>query len=126
MSGHAQLHLASVPSAPSTVRSSLDVMALPARLAEPVRLLASELVTNSVRHAGAGADAPILVTLDVDRQRLHLRVDDVGHGDVRVRSDHERTAGSGYGLFLVEALADRWGTSHTAAGTAVWFEVDLD
>ena len=120
-----ELHLTSDPSAPSTARSRLDDLDLPQAVAERARLLASELVTNSVRHAGVGADAPIRVTMDVDRRRMRMRVDDAGDGDVRVRPDGERTSGSGFGLFLVQALADRWGTARTADGTAVWFELDL-
>jgi anti-sigma regulatory factor (Ser/Thr protein kinase) len=94
-------------------------------LSERARLLASELVTNSVRHVGAGPNAPISVSVDLDDDRLRVTVDDVGHGDVRVRPEQERAAGGGYGLFLVDAMADRWGTSPVPHGTRVWFELDV-
>jgi hypothetical protein len=32
----------------------------------------------------------------------------------------------GWGLFLTERLADRWGVDHEEGWTTVWLEVDLD
>ena len=32
----------------------------------------------------------------------------------------------GRGLQLVEALSDRWGSERDAAGTTVWFALELD
>ena len=119
-----QLELASEPSASAAVRYRLDELGLPASAVERARLLASELVTNSVRHAGAGPEAPISISVDVDHTKLRVAVDDVGHGEVRMCPDAVRAAGSGYGLFLVDAVADRW-ASHTLEGTRVWFELDL-
>lgn len=121
-----QLRLASEPSASAAVRYKLDEFGLPAGVMDRARLLASELVSNSVRHAGAGPTAPISVTVEIDRDRLRVSVDDVGHGDVRVRPEEVREAGSGYGLFIVESLSDRWGTYRRPDGTTVWFELDLE
>lgn len=120
-----QLDLASEPSVAAAVRLTLDELGLPPSAAERARLLASELVTNSVRHAGAGHMAPISVSVDVDPARLRIAVDDVGQGEVRITSDETRASGSGFGLFLVDAVSDRWGASNTDAGTTVWFELDL-
>ena len=120
-----QLELASEPSASAAVRFSMDELGLPASAAERARLLASELVTNSVRHAGAGPEAPISISVHVDPARLRVAVEDVGQGEVRMCPDAVRAAGSGYGLFLVDAVSDRWGASNSPQGTTVWFELDL-
>jgi anti-sigma regulatory factor (Ser/Thr protein kinase) len=120
-----QLELAAEPSASATVRYTLDEFGLPAGFMDRARLLATELVTNSVRHAGAGPMAPISVTVDIDEHRLRVAVEDTGHGEVRVRPEEVREAGSGYGLFIVETMSDRWGTSRRPEGTIVWFELDL-
>lgn len=119
------LQLASEPSASATVRRTLDGLGLPPDLHEPARLMASELVSNSVRHVGAGPSAPIAVSVDVGDDRLRVTVNDVGHGEVRLRSRETRDAGSGYGLFLVDTMADRWGTAERRDGTSVWFELDI-
>jgi len=41
----------------------------------------------------------------------------------RVRARFRRDESRGWGLLLVERIADRWGTSRTASGTCVWFEL---
>ncbi len=120
-----QLELPSEPSASAAVRYTLDEFPMPGGLVERARLLASELVTNSVRHVGAGPAAPISVTVDLDDDRLRVAVDDVGSGDVRMRGLDDRRDGGGYGLFIVDAMADRWGTSPLLHGTRVWFELDV-
>jgi anti-sigma regulatory factor (Ser/Thr protein kinase) len=119
-----RLRLAPEPSAPSRARLRLQDLDLPAGVSEPARLLASELVTNSVRHARAEAEAPISMTVDVRADRLRVCVEDAGHGDVRVEPQTTRRTGSGFGLFLVDEVSDRWGVSPTADGTRVWFELD--
>jgi anti-sigma regulatory factor (Ser/Thr protein kinase) len=120
-----QLELPSEPSAPAAARSCVDGLGLPGGLTDRARLLASELVANSVRHAGAGAVAPISVSVHLDAARLRVDVDDLGRGEVRVGSEQTRREGSGFGLFLVDAMSDRWGTFRRPDGTTVWFELDL-
>jgi anti-sigma regulatory factor (Ser/Thr protein kinase) len=107
-------------------RNSLD--ALRGRLTdtelEDARLMVSELVTNSLRHAaGTGS---IDLRADIEGSRLTVRVRDDGAGFVPTpRRTAEAPAGSGWGLYLVEHLADRWGA--TVDGTnCVWFELQLD
>jgi anti-sigma regulatory factor (Ser/Thr protein kinase) len=89
-----------------------------------VRLLVSELVTNSVRHADVSP--PALVSLDVslDARKIHVEVRDSGSGfEPRRRRPGQSKAG-GWGLYLVERLADRWGVMRNTV-TRVWFEIDL-
>jgi anti-sigma regulatory factor (Ser/Thr protein kinase) len=84
-----------------------------------VVLLVSELLTNSMRHSGCG-DRPIELHVVVTRESVRLRVTDEGIGFRPAGRTGEDT---GWGLFMVEELADRWGAD-ARAGASVWFEID--
>ena len=87
---------------------------------ETLRLLVTELIANSVKHAAADAVALKVV---VGRGAVLVEVCDEGPGF----EPSDRTAGqdkaSGWGLFLVDHLADRWGVAREDAATRVWFEL---
>jgi anti-sigma regulatory factor (Ser/Thr protein kinase) len=91
-----------------------------------VRLLVSELVTNSLRHAELGPGDSIRLGVDVDGDRVRVVVTDPGKGfEFDGPADDPDTV-EGWGLYLVATLSDRWGV---AAGdrdgsTSVWFELD--
>jgi anti-sigma regulatory factor (Ser/Thr protein kinase) len=90
---------------------------------ESLRLLVTELVTNSVRHGDLSASDRIRLRLARLDNRIRVEVTDPGDGFYSrppQTPDPERT--SGWGLFLVDRIADRWGTSGDAANT-VWFEL---
>lgn len=91
-----------------------------------VRLLVSELVTNSLRHADMGADDAIRLIVQIDPQRIHVEVSDPGQGFKLEGAAEDRDTVDGWGLYLVATLADRWGVERTADQTAssVWFELD--
>jgi anti-sigma regulatory factor (Ser/Thr protein kinase) len=85
-------------------------------LMETLRLLVTELVTNSVRHTGAET---IVLRILVGRSAVWTEVTDAGPGfETPAGRD-----GTGWGLFLVERLAERWGVNQSDAGTKVWFEL---
>ncbi len=85
-------------------------------------LLVSELVTNSVRHGRLGADDRICIAITVDDTVLRAEVADPGAGfDAGVASPRPDQTG-GYGLFLLQQLAQRWGVCRDD-GTRVWFEL---
>jgi anti-sigma regulatory factor (Ser/Thr protein kinase) len=89
-------------------------------LMETLRLLVTELVTNSVKHTGA--DTVVLKVL-VGRSAVWTEVTDVGPGfdpPAPTAAGKDRT---GWGLFLVERLAQRWGVNRDGDGTKVWFEL---
>ena len=83
---------------------------------EIAQLVASELVTNAVVHAGT----PIQLTLRLLLPLLHIAVRDAGGGDVRISGLLDETAESGRGLVLVEALAASWGSFVPPIGKIVW------
>jgi anti-sigma regulatory factor (Ser/Thr protein kinase) len=88
------------------------------------RLLASELVSNSILH---GHLAPLdAITLEVELRDDAVRVEvrDPGCGLRPRLADAGRDAQPGRGLVLVGALSDRWGFSGHGP-TRVWFEIDL-
>jgi anti-sigma regulatory factor (Ser/Thr protein kinase) len=84
---------------------------------ETLRLLVSEVVTNAVRHGGAGG--PVELSAHWNSE-VRVEVCDRGDGF----SPHPRIGGldepGGFGLYLVGRLADRWGVE-TDKGTTVWF-----
>ena len=97
---------------------------LPPERADDVTLMVNELVTNSVKHASVEPGAPIRVHLEIEGDALRAEVSDQGVG-FRIRPiARDRTGESGYGLRLVQEMADRWGLK-VRDGTCVWFEIDL-
>jgi anti-sigma regulatory factor (Ser/Thr protein kinase) len=85
-----------------------------------VKLLVSELITNSVKYGGNGE-----VTLKVesdDPRKLRVEVIDQGVGFVPVARNRAATEVGGWGLHLVQTLSDRWGVYE--GSTHVWFEID--
>src|SRR3954447_13052306 len=74
-------------------------------------LLVSELVSNSVRHAGLRDDERIHLRARSDRASTYVEVCDAGHsGQVPAkRGNHDALDPGGLGLMLVDEMADRWG-----------------
>jgi transcriptional regulator with XRE-family HTH domain len=96
---------------------------LPAATVRDAQLLASELVSVSVRHGSPGGDHRIGFVIDIDRARLRVEVTDTGDGTPEGGAPPDDT--EAYGLMLVDRIASRWKTSRVAAGTLSWFEIDL-
>ena len=124
--GDVSIQLEAGPSAASIARNAL--VPIEGRVDEDlmadVRLLVSELVTNSVRHADMPQPGSVSLDVSVDSRKIHVEVRDTGSGfEPRARSDGQSKAG-GWGLYLVERLADRWGVMRNHF-TRVWFEIDL-
>jgi anti-sigma regulatory factor (Ser/Thr protein kinase) len=88
-----------------------------------IALLMTELIANSVLHAGPRAGGLLTLDVRITDTSARVTVTDGGRGFVpRARGDQEPTDGH-WGLQLVEELADHWGVD-TGKGTAVWFELD--
>jgi anti-sigma regulatory factor (Ser/Thr protein kinase) len=104
--------------APRISRSQLAEMreALGRRY-DDAALIISELVTNSVRHAG---DTSISVTVQARADRVRLEVRDGGPC-----FDLSQPRGEGLGLTFVEKIADRWGIENSGPCT-VWAELELE
>jgi anti-sigma regulatory factor (Ser/Thr protein kinase) len=113
------------PTAAATARNAL--LALEGRVEDPLlndmRLLVSELVTNSVRYSGAHNGDRVRMQVQVTPQTVRVEVADPGAGFEPQPRDLDRTRPGGWGLYLVDQLADRWGVVRDRF-TRVWFEID--
>ncbi len=88
-----------------------------------VQLIVSELVTNSVRHAGLTHDHAITIDVLVLRDRVRVTVVDPGSPALRV-PERELSEPGGLGLRLVERLSNSWGIAKDGSGlTRVWAEL---
>jgi anti-sigma regulatory factor (Ser/Thr protein kinase) len=116
------------PKAPSLMRSRLE-RELGHELAEErlgdLRLLTTEVVSNSVRHGRVGPEGWVSSRVFVasDRLRVEVRDSSVPRGLPEQRTpDYED--GGGFGLFLLDQVAASWGVEQDP-GLCVWFELDL-
>jgi two-component sensor histidine kinase len=114
-----KFELASEPDAPSHAREAVDRIdgQLTPEITDNLRLVLSELVTNSIQFAPGN---PIRVSLRSDaRSHLFGRVEDDGSGTVAIRTGSGESAG--LGLMIVDSLCERWGVDEGT--THVWFEL---
>ncbi|MFF5963733.1 ATP-binding protein [Streptomyces collinus] len=121
--GHLRVEYAPRPSAVrearAEVRRQLEGWGLAERgeVADVAELLVGELATNALVHAGSRFRLTLFAAHGVlrcevaDGERRVPRVLDAGAGE------------SGRGMFLVEALAQRWGCHRDGPGKTVWFEL---
>ncbi len=108
---------ASVPAARRFIVDALRSWGAP-EVADVVRLLASEIVTNAIVHARTNVVVIIVVTPPIVRVEVS---DDAERYPEMRRADEEAT--SGRGMTLVDALASAWGVQPANGGKCVWFEV---
>jgi anti-sigma regulatory factor (Ser/Thr protein kinase) len=89
---------------------------------DEAELLVTELATNVVKHVGEGAPARLI--LEWRGERLRLEVHDTSRA-LPSPATADCDAECGRGLHLLAALAVDWGTVLTAAGKAVWCEIEI-
>jgi anti-sigma regulatory factor (Ser/Thr protein kinase) len=94
------------------------------QVAFDVRLLVTELVANSVRHADLAQSDTVTITLELDEALLRVEVRDPGTGFAFPARPQKRDSEGGRGLQIVAAIAHRWGVER-GQPAAVWFEIDL-
>jgi len=93
-------------------------------LMETLRLLVTELITNSVRHTDCDS---LMLRVAVGKSAVLTEVAD--DGAVFDAAAHalgeaeERDGDGGWGLFLVERLARNWGVKDDGRSKRVWFEL---
>ncbi len=115
-----------VPEAASQARAVINDELGPAvsgKVLEDATLLVSELVTNAVRHAPRAGSPEVELRLKVDPERVRVVVSDPGGGFLAPRLPTAAES-SGWGLYLVDRIADRWGVISTDRNE-VWFEIDV-
>jgi anti-sigma regulatory factor (Ser/Thr protein kinase) len=114
---------AELPRETRSVRAARQLVAIhatglsDAQLADAC-LMVSELVTNALLH-GSGA---ISIRIAAGPERVMVEVADEGHADVAIAP--VPGASGGWGLRVVDGLADGWGAR--AGSTRVWLVMELD
>jgi anti-sigma regulatory factor (Ser/Thr protein kinase) len=111
------------PEAPARARRLLDRFEsrIPEELMIDVRLVLSEIVTNSYKHAGNPPGSPIEVTVTDSHDRLRVEVIDRSIFDPTPETPQELRSAK-WGLYIVDHLADQWGRI-TEGG--IWAEFDI-
>lgn len=101
--------------------------AVPSRVSERLGrdglLLLTELVNNAVMHGSSSPADRVSVDLFDLGERVRVEVRDGGAGFTWRRPPDDPNRVTGYGLVLVEAVADRWGIDTASGRNCVWFEL---
>jgi anti-sigma regulatory factor (Ser/Thr protein kinase) len=122
-----------VPVAPTAAREARRAIARSGLVTDgqeaTLLLLVSELVSNSVRHAGLREHERIRLRARWREESAYVEVCDAGRSG-RVPAQRPYGAGAldpgGLGLVLVDEMADRWGVDCNYGETCVWFELACD
>jgi anti-sigma regulatory factor (Ser/Thr protein kinase) len=116
-----RVRLGSGPEAAADARRALGRMRadLDPPLMETLRLLVTELVTNSVRHTECDS---FTLRVAIGSSSVLTEVADEGPA---FAPDLERMEdpSCGWGLFLVQRLAPSWGVKNDGGSKRVWFEL---
>jgi anti-sigma regulatory factor (Ser/Thr protein kinase) len=113
---------------PSAARDARRAVAstpngLEAHLGRDGLLLLTELVNNAVIHGSRGPMDEVTVEIWDCGEGLRVEVRDDGAGFTWRRPPEDPSRVTGYGLVLVEAVAQRWGIDTSSGRTCVWFEL---
>lgn len=113
-----RMRLGSGPDAAAQARRAIANLRqdLDPPLMETMRLLVTELVTNAVRHTDCDT---LVLKIAIGKSAVLTEVCDDGPTFEPHPSDAED---DGWGLFLVERLADAWGVKGNGA-KRVWFRL---
>jgi anti-sigma regulatory factor (Ser/Thr protein kinase) len=119
-----ELTLAPDLTAPSAARSALTrsfSTSLTGRALDDTRLLVTELISNSLRHAAMRNGDRVSLRARLTDGLVRVEVGDPGrNGPPRLREPGAQQGG--YGLLMVQRLSRRWGVEQ-AGETVVWFEM---
>jgi anti-sigma regulatory factor (Ser/Thr protein kinase) len=122
-----RITFALVPEAPSQARAVVndELGPLSPKIREDATLLVSELITNAVRHAMGSGLPEVELRIRIEPGRIRVVVSDPGGGFEPAPRLPTAAEGSGWGLYLVDRIADRWGVL-SKDRNEVWFEIDVD
>ena len=123
-----QVDLSGGPSAAHAARSAVVSFAaalsdaLPEATVDDLKLLVSELVTNSIRHGGITERGLVSLRIRSLSGVVRVEVENAGLGFEPHAPEAALDRTSGYGLVLVERLSRRWGVEGSDS-VRVWFEL---
>jgi anti-sigma regulatory factor (Ser/Thr protein kinase) len=89
-------------------------------------LLATELVKNAIQHAAGwdDSDLPVRLLLTYTGRTLRIEVRDPDPQQLPLWRVPGELSEFGYGVPLMNSIADRYGVRITDTGKAVWCEID--
>ncbi len=85
-------------------------------------LLVSELIADAVHAEPDPAGKKVRLEAESRGARVRVAVIDAAPG-YPLRSRRPEPGRPGFGIHLVQRLADRWGTQRAPTGTSVWLEL---
>ena len=112
-------------SAPARARAALRSLDPGDPLIGDAMLLASELVTNAVRHSGCDVTDRIGLRAELLGASVRIEVRDPALSGSVPFAAVEQDLFGGMGLRLVEALSDSWGAERDHEHQLVWAEICL-
>ena len=117
-----KMTLGSGPEAAASARQAISQLQadLDPPLIETLRLLVTELVTNSVRHTAADS---LTLSVAIGKSSVLTEVADTGPGFDPQCVKQAGDDNTGWGLFLVQRLAHKWGVTRDGPSKRVWFEL---
>jgi two-component sensor histidine kinase len=127
MGQHLRVVLPPEPKAVGVARARVAGLefAMPEGVANDITLLVSELVTNAVKFAGLSTDERIRLDIRCQSDRVEVMLHYQEHNSFDPTVPVTPGDTSGWGLFLVDRLADHWSIVQTNGELEAWFEVEL-
>jgi|SRR5215212_6992832 len=121
-----RVELAASEHAPGQARSALEPLKerISADDYVDLRLMASELVSDCIRDGGGTLERAIALQATIQGNTLRLEVADPA-SQFEVPDSPPDPGETGFGLYLVSRLADRWGVERGRGEAAVWLERQL-
>jgi anti-sigma regulatory factor (Ser/Thr protein kinase) len=96
----------------------------PADTMHDLHLLATELITNAVLHAGVGETDTLELRVAAGPDTVHVSVTDPGAETAPQVQHLDLDVPGGMGLFLVDEISRAWGVERASDGSnRVWFEL---
>lgn len=101
------------------VRMALQERVTPAILQDAL-LLASEMVSNVIRHAGT----PLTLCVEIHRGYLRMTVTDGALPFEAKAGEGSDDGESGRGIGIIASVSRRWGVGVTPIGKSIWAELN--
>ena len=111
---------ASVGKVRREVVNDLQTRDLPEQLVDEAEMVASELLTNAVRHARPLSDGTIRVRWKIRGDVVEVEVTDGGGESMPRPAPRTVWLSSGRGLRIVRSIAHEWGVTEDRTGNVVW------
>jgi hypothetical protein len=88
----------------------------------------TEIVSNRVQAKARGAATWLELEMEVRDDAVRIQVIDVGRHWVfePAPNSFDPEESSGWSLYLVDRLADRWGVTRDDPAISIWFELERD